>query len=69
MTAMLLAQLGGYSIAQIAIAVLIILGVVGIVWAVTKHLGIAIPPIVVTIFWIVFAVALGIMAIRFLMSL
>lgn len=66
---MILAQLAGYSFGQIAIGVLVILGIIGIVWAVTKEAGLVIPPVVVKIFWIVFAVALGIIAIRFLLSL
>lgn len=66
----LLAQIaGGYSLIQIAIFVVVILGVVGIVLVVAKQMGVAIPPFIITIFWIVLAVVIGIVAIKFIASL
>lgn len=58
-----------WSFADIAIAVLIILGILGIVLIVSKVVGFQIPPWVWQILGIVVAVGLGIIAIRFLTNL
>jgi hypothetical protein len=64
-----IAAIGGYSFAQLAIAIIIILAVVGIVVVVAKHSGIPIPQWVWTIAGIVLLAAVAIIAIRFLLSL
>jgi hypothetical protein len=64
-----LAQLAGYSIAQMVIAIIIIISVVGILYVVAKANGIAIPGWVVQIFWIVVVAFCAIFAIRLLMSM
>lgn len=66
----LLAQMaGGYSLIQIAIFVIVIAGIIGIVFVVTKQMGIAVPAWIITILWICLAVVIGIVAIRFLASM
>jgi hypothetical protein len=64
-----IAAIGGYSIFQIAIAIIFIIAVVAIVLAYTKHAGVQIPPFITTVFWIVVFAAVAIVAIRFLFSL
>ncbi len=66
---MILAQLGGYSISQMVIALIIIISVVGILYVVARANGVEIPPWVVQIFWIVCVAACAIFAIRLLMSM
>lgn len=65
---MLLAILG-YSIVEIAIAIIIIAGVIAVVYLILGALGIQIPPIAIKLFWIVFAVCAGIFAIRLIASM
>lgn len=66
----LLAQMaGGYSLIQIAIFVIVIAGIIGIVLVVTKQMGVAIPPFIITICWILLAVVIGVIAIKFLASM
>jgi hypothetical protein len=65
----IIAQIGGYSFAQLAIAIIIILAIGGVVVVVAKHSGVRIPQWVWTIAGIVLLAAVGIVAIRFLMSL
>jgi hypothetical protein len=64
-----IAQVGGHSFAQLAVAIIIILAVVGIVIVVAKHSGVPIPQWVWTIAGIILLAAVGIIAIRFLLSL
>ena len=61
--------LAGYTIGEIAIAIIIIGAVVGIVYVALQQFGVAIPPWVVRIFWIVVVAIVAILAIRFLLSL
>ena len=66
----LLAQIaGGYSLIQIAIFVIVIAGVIGIVLVITKQMGVSIPPFIITVLWIVLAVIIGIVAIKFIASM
>lgn len=67
--ALLLAQFGGYSLIQLAIFLMVIAGIVGVVFVVIRQAGITIPPFVLTILWIIFAVVLGVVAIKVLSSL
>lgn len=66
----LLAQaIGGYSLIQIAIFIIVIAGIIGIVLVVTKQMGVSIPPWIITILWIILAVIIGVVAVKFLASL
>lgn len=64
-----LAVLGSYSLIQIAIAIIVLAGVIGIVLVVVRQSGIVIPAFITTICWIVLAVVIGVVAIKFLASL
>lgn len=64
-----LAQILGYSIGQVAIGLIILVAVVAVFYAYAQASGVAIPPLVVRIFWIVLGAALAIIAIRLLLSL
>lgn len=66
---MILAQLAGYSLIQIAILAIVIAGIIGVVVVITKQVGVAIPPWFIAILWIVVAVAIGVFAVRLLASL
>lgn len=59
----------GISIIQWLIIALVVAGCIGIVYVVVKQAGITIPPFIITIFWIVLAVLVGVLAIKFLWSL
>lgn len=60
----------GWGFAELAIAVIIIAGIVGIVWVVlVKGMGIVPPSWFVTILWIMLAVFVGVLAIRVIASL
>jgi len=48
------------------VLILVIAGVIGIAYVVTKQAGITIPGFIVQIFWIVLAVVIGVVAITFL---
>lgn len=69
MSIALLAQIGGYTVGQLAIGLILILAIVAAVYVVARALGVQIPPVAVQLFWIVVIAALGIIAIRFLLSL
>lgn len=67
----LLAQIsiGSLSIAQLAIAIVVIAGIVAIVFVCLRQMGVAVPPFIVTIFWIIVAVVVGVLAIKFLIGI
>jgi hypothetical protein len=65
---MIAQALAGYSLAQLAIGFLLIIGVVGIVVIVARNSGVPIPPWVYQIGGIVILVIVGIIAIKILMS-
>ena len=66
----LLAQIGGgYSLVQLVILAIVLIGVFGILFVVLRQSGVQIPPFIITIFWIVVCCAVAIFAIRFLMSM
>lgn len=69
MNALLLAQLGGYSIVQIAVFCIVVAGIIGVVYVITRQVGVQIPPWIITIFWILLAVVVGVFAVRFLASM
>lgn len=60
---------GGWGIGEIAVAVVLVLAIVACVVAYCRHAGVAIPPLLVNIFWIVVGAVIVIAAIRFLMSM
>lgn len=60
---------GNWSIGRIAIAILVIAGIIGVVYVVLDQIGISIPGWIVHLLWIAFAVFIGVLFIRFLMSL
>lgn len=55
-------------VAHWAIILIVIAGIVGIAYVVFRQAGIAIPGFVVTIFWILLACILGILAVKFLVG-
>ncbi len=66
----ILAQfVGSYSIVQLVILAIVLIGVFGILFVVLRQSGVNIPPFIVTIFWIVVCCAVAIFAIRLLMSM
>ncbi len=60
---------GGYSLAEIGIAVIIVVAIVAIVWVFVKASGLPIPPWVWHVLLILVAAVLCIAAIRFLVTL
>lgn len=66
---MLIAQIGSFSIIHLIIVAMVIAGCVGILIVVLRQAGVAIPPWVTTIFWIVLVVVVGVVAVKFLASL
>lgn len=68
---MLLAQavIGGYSIVQILLIIVVVAACVGIVYVALQQFGVAIPAFAVKIFWIVVCAVLAILAIKFVASL
>ena len=63
------ALIGGYSIVQVVIAIIVIAAVVGIMYVALQQFGVAIPPFVVKVFWILVCAVVCILAIKFLASL
>jgi hypothetical protein len=70
-TIALLAQAGlqGWSIGQIAIAIVVVCGVIALVWVAMRQFGISIPAWVQQVLWIVAVVVVVILAIKFIISL
>jgi hypothetical protein len=60
---------GGYSIGQIAIAVVIVAAVVALVVIALRQFGIAIPPWVVQVFWVIVVAFIVICAIKLVLSM
>lgn len=59
----------GSTVAHWLVIAIIIAGCIGIAYVVAKAAGIPIPPWVITILWIVLAVVIGVVAIKFLASM
>jgi hypothetical protein len=59
----------GWSIGQLAIAVIIIAAIIAIVFIVTKNMGIAIPNWVAQVFWVLVLAVVGVLAVKFLLGL
>lgn len=67
---MIFAQVAaGYSLASIAIMIVIIAAVVALVYIALRQFGISIPPWVVQVFWVLVVAFVVIMAIRIVMSM
>ena len=67
---MLTAQVvAGYSLGQLAIAVVIIAAVVALVYVALRQFGITIPPWVVQVFWIIVVAFVVIAAIKIVLSM
>lgn len=69
MNALPLLQIAGYSIPQVAILIIVAMGVVGIVLALAQKFGVPVDPVVIRIGWIVLLVVLGIVAVKFIASM
>ena len=63
---MLLAQFVGGSIAYYAMVIILLAAVIGIVIVITRQMGVAIPPFIITVLWIILAAIVGILAIKFI---
>jgi hypothetical protein len=67
---MLTAQIvAGYSLGQLAIAVVIIAAVVALVYVALRQFGITIPPWVVQVFWIIVVAFVVIAAIKIVLGM
>ena len=60
---------GGWGLVDILIVVVIVAACVALVYVALQYFGIAIPPAVTRIFWIVVVAVLVILAIKFIASL
>lgn len=60
---------GGMSLGQIAIAIVVFAAVVALVYVALRQFGISIPEWVANVVWIVIVAVVVILAIRFVMSL
>ena len=61
--------MGGYSIGQFLIAVVVIAACVAIVMVAVRYFGIVIPQWAISIFWIVIVAAVAIFAIRYVLTM
>ena len=70
MNPLLIAQAGAaYSVGQIVVIAIVIAGIIGIAFIAGRQAGIAIPPFVIQIGWILLCVVVAIFAVRFLMGM
>lgn len=60
--------IGQWGIVQWVIAGIVIAGVIGIAYAACRHFGVVIPPVFITIFWIVVVCVFAIVAIKILVG-
>ncbi len=65
----ILAQFAGYTVAHWIIMIIILAAVIAVMYVVLGRMGVAIPAWVIQIFWILVVAVVGIMAIKFLLSL
>lgn len=61
--------MGGYTIGQMLIGVVIVAACVALVYVAMRQFGVAIPPWVVQVFWILVVAVVVIFAIRFVLTL
>ncbi len=64
-----IALLAGYSIGQIAIAIVVIAAIVAVVWIALRQFNVTIPAWVVQVFWVLVVAVVCIFAIKFLLTL
>lgn len=57
--------MGAEGLVHLIIVIMVVAAVIGIAYIVARQAGIAIPAFIVQIFWIVLAVVIGIVAIRY----
>lgn len=57
---------GGYNLIQIIVIAMVVAGIIGIALVIARQAGIVIPAFIFTIAWIVLAVVIGVVAIKFL---
>ena len=69
MNALLALNPGSWTVGEFVIAIVIIAAVVAVMYVALRQFGVAIPPWVIQIFWIVVVAVVAILAIRFLLSL
>jgi hypothetical protein len=60
---------GAWGFGQIAVAIIIVLAVIAVVYVITRAMGVTIPAWLLQVIGIVIMAAVGILAIRFLLSL
>lgn len=65
----MLAQMAGFSVGHWVIVIIVVAVVVGIMFVCLQQFGVAIPTFVIRIFWICVAAVIGVMAVKFLLSL
>jgi hypothetical protein len=69
MTLLLAQAVGGATMLQWIIVAIIVLAAIAILFAVTRHFGISIPPVLVFIFWVIVIAVVAIFAIKLLWSM
>jgi hypothetical protein len=69
MTPVLAQFVAGYSILQMIITVIVVIAAIGIAYVVAQASGVAIPPWVIRIGWIVLVAFVAIFAIKLLMGM
>lgn len=65
----ILAQLAGYSLLHWIILIMVVAGAVAILYIVLRRLGITIPDWVVSIFWVIVVVIVGVAAVKIIWSM
>ncbi len=66
---MFLALINGYSVGQIAMMILVGAGIIAIVAIILRQLNVVVPAYIQNIFWVILAVVVGVIAVRFLTTL
>jgi hypothetical protein len=61
--------LGGYSILQLCVFIIVIAAAIAIVFIIMRQMGVAIPPFIVQIMWVLLAVFVGVFALYFLFNM
>jgi uncharacterized protein (DUF983 family) len=64
-----LAVLAGYSLTQLAVAVIILAGICAVVWIAMRAMGVSPPPWIVQVLWVVVVVVVCVCAVKFLSSM
>lgn len=67
----LLAQIsfGSLSIAQIAIAIIVVAAICAVVFIALRQMGVAIPSFVIQIFWVLVCAVVCVLAVKFLIGI